>query len=130
MPVAGTYGGCMDDGTVRPGSSTAVDPEIVRFVADAVVPCDGSVPVLRPGAVEVVGDTIVRVGRPGALRAGSAPAVREVRVDGALLPGMVNTHCHSPMTLFRGTGENLPLHRWLREVLWPCEAHLEAEDVY
>ncbi len=51
-------------------------------------------------------------------------------VDGALLPGFVNTHCHSPMTLFRGTGENLPLLRWLHEVLWPREAHLRPDDVY
>src|SRR5664280_3441077 len=56
--------------------------------------------------------------------------VREIRVDGALLPGFVNTHCHSAMTLFRGTGENLPLLAWLREVLWPREAHLEPGDVY
>jgi 5-methylthioadenosine/S-adenosylhomocysteine deaminase len=120
----------MDEGTVRPGNSVSGSPEIVRFVADAVVPCDGTVPALRPGAVEVMGDTVVRVGAPAALRADSAAEVREVLVDGALLPGMVNTHCHSPMTLFRGTGENLPLHRWLHEVLWPREAHLEAEDVY
>ena len=103
---------------------------MVRYVADAVVPCDGTVPALRPGAVEVVGDTVVRVGTPGALRADGDADAREVRVDGALLPGFVNTHCHSPMTLFRGTGENLPLLRWLEEVLWPREAHLEPEDVY
>ena len=34
------------------------------------------------------------------------------------------------MTLFRGSGENLPLSRWLGEVLWPREAHLTEEDVY
>jgi len=102
----------------------------VRYVADAVVPCDGSVPAYRPGAIEVVGDTVVRVGTPGGLRASAASGTREVRVEGALLPGFVNTHCHSPMTLFRGTGENLPLQRWLWEVLWPREAHLESEDVY
>ena len=34
------------------------------------------------------------------------------------------------MTLFRGSGENLPLHRWLNEVLWPQEAHLTEDDVY
>ena len=109
-----------------PGSGVGV----VRYVADAVVPCDGSVSALRPGAVEVAGDTLVRVGSPASLRASGDPGVREVRVDGALLPGFVNTHCHSPMTLFRGTGENLPLLRWLREVLWPREAHLEPEDVF
>jgi len=102
----------------------------VRYVADAVVPCAGDGAVLRPGAVEVVGDAVIRVGAPGELRSTGGHDVREVRVDGALLPGFVNTHCHSPMTLFRGTGENVPLLRWLHEVLWPREAHLEPEDVY
>ena len=112
-------------------------PATVRYVADAVVPCTGDASVLRPGAVEVAGDRVVRVGTPADLRAHPGPeagpsgdGVREVRVDGALLPGFVNTHCHSAMTLFRGTGENLPLSRWLREVLWPREAHLEPGDVY
>jgi 5-methylthioadenosine/S-adenosylhomocysteine deaminase len=102
----------------------------VRYVADAVVPCTGDGMVLRPGAVEVAGDTVTRVGTPGDLRSTGGPDIRELRVDGALLPGFVNTHCHSAMTLFRGTGENLPLLRWLHEVLWPREAHLEPEDVY
>ena len=108
------------------------EPTTVRYVADAVVPCSGDVDsvVLRPGAVEVSGDVVTRVGTPGDLRPTGAAGIREVVVDGALLPGFVNTHCHSPMTLFRGTGENLPLLRWLHEVLWPREAHLEPEDVY
>lgn len=102
----------------------------MRFVADAVVACTGDTPVLRPGAVEVSGDLVTRVGTPADLRATGAVGTREVVVDGALLPGFVNTHCHSPMTLFRGTGENLPLRRWLHEVLWPREAHLRPADVY
>ena len=102
----------------------------VRFVADAVVPCDAPGSVLRPGAVEVAGGRVAAVGPVSALREQGADDVREVVVSGALLPGLVNTHCHSPMTLFRGTGENLPLLRWLQEVLWPREARLEADDVY
>jgi 5-methylthioadenosine/S-adenosylhomocysteine deaminase len=85
--------------------------------------------VLRPGVVEVAGDTVTHVG-PGASSTGGTGPVREVRVHGVLLPGLVNVHCHSPMTLFRGSGENLPLHRWLNEVLWPQEAHLTEDDVY
>jgi 5-methylthioadenosine/S-adenosylhomocysteine deaminase len=46
------------------------------------------------------------------------------------MPGLVNVHCHSPMTLFRGAAEDVPLERFLREVLWPREARLTAEDVY
>jgi 5-methylthioadenosine/S-adenosylhomocysteine deaminase len=105
----------------------------VRYVADAVVPCDGSGLILVPGAVEVEGDTIVSVGPVGwpAREAGDGPSGgAEVRLRGLLLPGLVNVHCHSPMTLFRGTGENLPLDRWLTEVLWPREARLTPDDVY
>jgi 5-methylthioadenosine/S-adenosylhomocysteine deaminase len=103
---------------------------VVRYLADAVVPCDEPGRVLRPGFVEVVGGTISRVGRPDEPDPDRSAEVEEVSVRGALLPGLVNTHCHSPMTLFRGTGENLSLYAWLTEVLWPREAHLSDEDVY
>jgi 5-methylthioadenosine/S-adenosylhomocysteine deaminase len=109
----------------------------VRYVADAVVPCDGSGRILVPGAVEVDGDTIVSVGPVDrSVRTNSSALLdtegtsTEVRLRGLLLPGLVNVHCHSPMTLFRGTGENLPLDRWLAEVLWPREARLTPDDVY
>jgi len=127
---SGPFDNPSDGAPFRPEASTPAFPATVRFVADAVVPCTGEGAVLRPGAVEIAGDTVVRVGTPAQLRAEGSAEVREVRVDGALLPGFVNTHCHSAMTLFRGTGENLPLGRWLNEVLWPREAHLEPEDVY
>ncbi len=113
-----------------PSPASPVGSPVVRYVADAVVPCTVDGGVLRPGAVEVAGDRVARVGTPSDLRASGDPATAEITVRGALLPGFVNTHCHSAMTLFRGTGENLPLLRWLHEVLWPREAHLEPEDVY
>src|SRR3954469_9524866 len=54
-----------------------------------------------------------------------------IDADGmAIVPGLVNGHTHAAMTLFRGHGDDLPLMRWLQEVIWPVEAHLEAEDVY
>jgi len=122
-PVPERIGPAGSGPPVPPGT-----PETVRYLADAVVPCDGGTQVLRPGVVEVSGSVIAHVGRAGSDNGGRP--VREVRVSGALLPGLVNVHCHSPMTLFRGSGENLPLDRWLNEVLWPQEAHLTEEDVY
>ncbi|HVW46871.1 MAG TPA: amidohydrolase [Solirubrobacterales bacterium] len=47
-----------------------------------------------------------------------------------LLPPLVNGHTHAAMTLFRGSGGDLPLMPWLEERIWPIEARLEAEDVY
>ena len=104
------------DGEGGPAAGPEAPVELVRYTADVVVPCERPGLVVRPGVVEVSGDTVTHVGAAGSEASGSG--VREVRVEGALLPGLVNVHCHSPMTLFRGTGENLPLHRWLHEVLW------------
>jgi 5-methylthioadenosine/S-adenosylhomocysteine deaminase len=58
------------------------------------------------------------------------PAAEAPADGGLLLPGLVNCHCHSPMTLFRGAAEDLPLQRFLREVLWPREARMTSDDVY
>jgi len=48
----------------------------------------------------------------------------------AIVAGLVNGHTHAAMTLFRGHGDDLPLMRWLQDVIWPVEARLDDEDVY
>ena len=71
--------------------------------------------------------TIVELG-PGV----EAPEGARV-LDGSgrlLIPPLVNGHTHAAMTLFRGRGGDLPLMRWLKEVIWPVEERLEPEDVY
>jgi 5-methylthioadenosine/S-adenosylhomocysteine deaminase len=47
-----------------------------------------------------------------------------------LVPPLVNGHTHAAMTLFRGSGGDLPLMPWLEERIWPVEAKLDEEDVY
>ncbi len=39
----------------------------------------------------------------------------------ALIPGLVNTHTHAAMSLFRGLADDLPLMQWLNEHIWPAE---------
>lgn len=48
----------------------------------------------------------------------------------AALPGFVNTHCHSPMSLLRGYADDLPLDDWLQNHVWPIEAKFGASDYY
>lgn len=47
-----------------------------------------------------------------------------------LIPGLVNSHAHTPMTLLRGYGENMSLHDWLNQRIFPFEAKMNAEDIY
>jgi 5-methylthioadenosine/S-adenosylhomocysteine deaminase len=61
----------------------------------------------------------------------AAPGEETLDAGGAILvPPLVNGHTHAAMTLFRGSGGDLPLMPWLEERIWPVEARLEAEDVY
>jgi len=39
-----------------------------------------------------------------------------------LMPGLVNSHTHAPMSLLRGNADDLPLMEWLGEHIWPAEA--------
>lgn len=49
---------------------------------------------------------------------------------GIVMPGLVNSHTHLGMTLFRGYADDLPLKQWLTEHIWPIEAKLTDDDVY
>jgi len=99
-----------------------------RIIADYVAPMDDAFSIHAPGFVDVEDG---RVAAAGPLV--SAPALSDEdaieRVGGLLLPGFVNDHAHSPMTLLRGAGEGLPLDRWLQEVIWPRESRLTPRYV-
>ena len=47
-----------------------------------------------------------------------------------VMPGLINTHTHLAMTLFRGIADDISLMKWLREEIWPLETKLEAKHVY
>lgn len=47
-----------------------------------------------------------------------------------LIPGLINSHTHLPMVMFRGLGDSYSLHRWLNEIIFPLEAQWNSEDIY
>ncbi|HEY0807299.1 MAG TPA: amidohydrolase family protein, partial [Pseudonocardiaceae bacterium] len=100
----------------------------MRLHAPVVLPCDPACSVLHDAVVDVAADgRIAFVG----VASDAPPTDGPVRrLTGILLPGLVNAHAHSPMTLLRGMGGDLPLLRWLQEVIWPAEARLRPSDVY
>ena len=61
------------------------------------------------------------------------PAARQT-VDaegGIIMPGLVNTHTHAPMSLFRGLADDLPLTEWLNDHIFKAETQwLNPESVY
>ena len=48
-----------------------------------------------------------------------------------LIPGLINAHTHSPMSLMRGLADDLPLMDWLNNHIWPTEQkHVSADFAY
>lgn len=82
------------------------------------------------GATILVEDGVIRYSG----RSEDAPAFQADRaIDGRgrlAMPGLVNAHCHVPMTLLRGVGADRPLQSWLFDCVMPLEDCLTAEDVY
>lgn len=97
-----------------------------RFTAPVVLPCDESCSVLRDAVVDVGDDG--RIAYVGAARDAPAAPDTTQRLSGILLPGLINAHAHTAMAVLRGLGGDLPLMRWLTEVIWPAEGRLQAAD--
>ena len=50
--------------------------------------------------------------------------------DMMAMPGLVNTHTHVAMTLFRSYADDMALMDWLQNKIWPAEDHLDDDIVY
>jgi 5-methylthioadenosine/S-adenosylhomocysteine deaminase len=78
--------------------------------------------VLSPGAVAINGTDIVDVGTPAAIAARYTAAQTIDVHDQVVLPGLINTHTHAPMVMFRGLADDLALMDWLQKYIFPAEA--------
>jgi 5-methylthioadenosine/S-adenosylhomocysteine deaminase len=91
-------------------------------VGGTVITQDARHTVLTPGAVAIDGTDIVDVDRPDAIAAKyRATATVEAR-DQIVLPGLINTHTHAPMVMYRGLADDLALMDWLQKYIFPAEA--------
>ncbi|HEY0658242.1 MAG TPA: amidohydrolase, partial [Pyrinomonadaceae bacterium] len=87
-----------------------------------VVTMDGQRRVFENGSIAVSKGEIVGVGTFAEINRRYA-AKQLINARGkAVIPGLVNTHTHIPMTLFRGIADDLDLQEWLTKYIFPAEA--------
>ncbi len=103
----------------------------VLVTGGTVVTMDAERRVIENGAVAIRGERIVAVG-PAAELEKSYRARRRIRANGRLiLPGLINTHTHAAMSLYRGVADDRTLEDWLKNYIFPLEAkHSTADFVY
>ena len=84
---------------------------------------------IRNGVVAIDGETIIGVGPESDFVTWDASQV--IDADGGIvIPGLINTHTHLPMSLFRGLADDLPLMTWLNDYIWPAERkYINPESV-
>ena len=98
-------------------------PNVALIVlGGTIVTGNASHDVIEHGAVVVDGADIVDVGR--AVDLVPRYAARETIDAGSelVLPGLINTHTHAPMVMFRGLADDVDLNDWLQKYIFPAEA--------
>ncbi|MCY7377238.1 MAG: amidohydrolase [Pyrinomonadaceae bacterium] len=93
-----------------------------------VVTMDANRRVIENGAVAVDKDAIVAVGTAAEISQ-QFKAKQTIDATGkVIIPGLINTHTHLPMVLFRGIADDLDLQEWLTKFIFPAEAKNVTED--
>src|SRR3954470_6335884 len=97
-------------------------PVSLVITGGIVVTVDPAGRVLSPGAIAIEGRDIVGVDTPDAI---AARFDAKETIDAAgqvVMPGLVNTHTHAAMVLYRGLADDLALMDWLQKYIFPAEA--------
>ncbi|MGA3205534.1 MAG: amidohydrolase family protein, partial [Bryobacteraceae bacterium] len=92
------------------------------WTARYVVTMDAQRRVIENGAIAVTGDHIVAVGPRAEIDRDFQARQRVNRPDAILAPGLINTHTHAAMSLFRGVADDMKLQDWLEKFIFPAEA--------
>jgi 5-methylthioadenosine/S-adenosylhomocysteine deaminase len=102
-----------------PGDGT---DRVTLIHADYVVPVRPKGRAMRGHSVAISNELIIAI-LPASEARRKWPGAESIELPGhVLLPGLVNAHTHSPMTLLRGYADDMALDVWLQEHIWPAEA--------
>ena len=104
------------------GRVDATQAPALVITGGTVVTVDGAGRVIENGAVAIQGEKIVAVGDAASI-AREYPRAERIDATGHIvMPGLVNTHGHAPMVLYRGLADDLALMDWLQQYIFPAEA--------
>lgn len=93
-----------------------------------ILPVPGQDTIIENGYIAVHAGRITETGPMETCPAYMADTVIEGKGQLAM-PGLVNAHCHAPMTLFRGLADDLALSQWLQEHIFPAEARMVSPEM-
>lgn len=87
-----------------------------------IITVDGNRRVLNPGSIAVNGTDIVAIDTPANIAARYTATDTIDATGKVVMPGLINTHTHAAMVMYRGLGNDLALMDWLQKYIFPAEA--------
>src|SRR5436190_18256942 len=109
-------------------ANLAAEPADFIWSARWVITMDGQRRVIERGAIAIKGERILAVGGKAEIDARFQARQRLDRPEAILAPGLINTHTHAAMSLFRGIADDLRLQDWLEKFIFPAEAKNVSAD--
>lgn len=106
---------------------TKLDADLLIF-ADWIIPVIPKNTVLENSAIAIKDGKIIAILDQEDARARVNATTTENLANHVLIPGLVNTHGHIPMALFRGIADDIPLKQWLEERIWPLEGRFVSAE--
>ncbi len=97
-------------------------PVSLVVTGGTVVTVDATRRVIPRGAVAIDGTRIVAVGTASEIAARFQARATIDATGQVVMPGLINTHTHAPMVLYRGLADDLALMEWLQKYIFPAEA--------
>lgn len=108
-----------------------LEPADLEIQAGWVLPVHPDESACLPAhSVLIKGTRILDILPTSAVPAKYSPTAILARPSSVVLPGLVNARTHTGMTLMRGRGDDLPLLKWLHEVVWPIEAAFASQQEF
>ena len=117
----------------QPPQSQSLPPVAIDLLIEAhwIIPIEPAGVTLKDHAIAVDKGAIVAILQQPEAQHRFIPRETVRLPDHILIPGLVNLHTHTAMTLLRGLADDLPLMEWLNGHIWPAEAkHVSPQFVH
>lgn len=103
-------------------------PDLVISGGTLLTMVDGAAPI-EDATIRIHSGRIIGIETAPAGFTAAQGALDRIDAKGCIvMPGLVNAHTHAAMTLFRGYADDLPLHQWLFDRIFPAEAAFLSDD--
>src|SRR5688572_18174228 len=106
----------------------AQQPSTIVITGGTVVTVDAVGRVIENGAVAIQAERIAAIGTADAIAKAYPEAERIDAAGHVIMPGLINTHGHAPMVLYRGLADDMALMDWLQQYIFPAEARTVSPD--